>query len=154
MRDVEQDLAAGRWLAVDQPLLRVVNAGTGRIRVYLREDYLSAIKPGATGRFIADDPGRKALTVRLQSVDPTASASIERESLTSDHGGPVAVHRDDKKRARPVQAWYGVDIIMNGKQTFPSQPLRGVVVINGRAESLFTSLWRRIAVLGIRESGF
>jgi len=29
-----------------------------------------------------------------------------------------------------------------------------VVVINGRAESLFTSLWRRIAVLGIRESGF
>lgn len=154
VRDVEQDLATGRWLAVDQPLLRVVNAGAGRIRGYLREDYLGAIEPAATGRFIADDPGRKALAVRLQSVDPTASAFIERESLTSDRGGPVAVRRDDKKRARPVQAWYGVDIIIIGKQTFPSQPLRGVVVINGRAESLFTSLWRRIAVLGIRESGF
>nr|WP_318381471.1 HlyD family efflux transporter periplasmic adaptor subunit [uncultured Enterobacter sp.] len=154
VRDVEQDLAPGRWLAADQPLLRVVNAGAGRIRGYLPEDALSAIQPAATGRFIADDPSRAAQAVRVQSIDPTASAFIEREALTSDHGGPVAVRRDGQKRARPVQAWYGVDIVVTDNAAFPPQPLRGVVVINGKAESLFTSVWRRIAVLGIRESGF
>ncbi|WP_437432043.1 hypothetical protein [Yokenella regensburgei] len=36
----------------------------------------------------------------------------------------------------------------------PNQPLRGVVVVDGKAASRFTRLWRRIAVLRIRESGF
>ncbi len=154
VRDVEPDLAPGRWLAADQPLLRVINAGSGRIRGYLREDDLTLIEPGAIGRFIADDPGRAAQAVRLQAIDPTASAFIERESLTSDRGGPVAVRRDDQKRARPIQAWYGVDILVTAPHASPPQPLRGVVVINGKAESLFTRVWRRIAMLGIRESGF
>lgn len=154
VRDIERNLNAGRWLSADQPLMRVVNGAQGRLRGYLREDNLPAVAPGAAGRFIADDPARAAIAVRLQGIDPTASSFIERESLVSDRGGPVAVRRDEQKRALPVQAWYGVDIVVTDETALPSQPFRGVVVINGKAESLFSRIWRRVAVLGIRESGF
>ena len=154
VRDIERNLTAGRWLSADQPLMRVVNGAQGRLRGYLREDNLPAVAPGAAGRFIADDPARAAIAVRLQGIDPTASSFIERESLVSDRGGPVAVRRDEQKRALPVQAWYGVDIVVTDETALPSQPFRGVVVINGKAESLFSRIWRRVAVLGIRESGF
>jgi putative peptide zinc metalloprotease protein len=36
----------------------------------------------------------------------------------------------------------------------PMQPLRGVVVLQGRGESLLGVAWRRMAALGVRESGF
>jgi putative peptide zinc metalloprotease protein len=35
-----------------------------------------------------------------------------------------------------------------------NQPLRGVVVLDGARESLLGSAWRRLAALGVRESGF
>jgi len=34
------------------------------------------------------------------------------------------------------------------------QPLRGVVVVQGNGESLLGVAWRRMAALGVRESGF
>ncbi|WP_437889862.1 HlyD family efflux transporter periplasmic adaptor subunit [Phytobacter sp. V91] len=154
VRDLERNLVAGRWLTVDQPLVRVVNTGEGRLRGYLEEGNLGRVVAGESGRFITDDPGREALEVQLQGVDPTASPFIEREALTSDHGGPVAVRRDAEKRPRPIQGWYGVDITLSDGQKPPMQPLRGVVVVKGKPESLFSRLWRRIAVVGIRESGF
>jgi putative peptide zinc metalloprotease protein len=36
----------------------------------------------------------------------------------------------------------------------PTQPLRGVVVLQGSGESLLGVAWRRVAALGVRESGF
>ena len=35
-----------------------------------------------------------------------------------------------------------------------TQPLRGLVVMSGQGQSILGFIWRRIAALGIRESGF
>jgi putative peptide zinc metalloprotease protein len=36
----------------------------------------------------------------------------------------------------------------------PVQPLRGVAVLQGKGESILGTAWRRLAALGVRESGF
>jgi putative peptide zinc metalloprotease protein len=36
----------------------------------------------------------------------------------------------------------------------PDHPLRGVVILDGERQSLLGAAWRRIAALGVRESGF
>ncbi|AUG99816.1 peptidase M50 [Prodigiosinella confusarubida] len=154
VRDIATDLTPGRWVPSELPLLRVMDPKASRVRGYLREDNLHRIVNGETGQFIADDPAWPAVSVQLTSIDPTGVPFLQLEPLTSDHGGPIAVRRDYQKKPIPIQAWYGVDINVTSPMVLPAQPLRGVVVLSGKSESLFSGIWRRLAALGVRESGF
>ncbi|MGE8179368.1 biotin/lipoyl-binding protein [Pseudomonas fluorescens] len=153
VRDLLPQLAVGRWLSPKETLARVVEEGA-RLRGYLAEAELWRVTPGATGRFIAEDPMHPAVAVELTEVDTNGAAVVDQEALTSDHHGPIAVRRDQSQRAEPVQAQYAVRLkVLDGIVT-PVQPLRGVVVLQGRSESLLGTAWRRLAALGVRESGF
>ncbi|MDH4609810.1 biotin/lipoyl-binding protein [Pseudomonas sp. BN102] len=153
VRDLLPDLTAGRWLSPADALARVVEPGL-RLRGYLAEEELWRVEPGAEGRFIADDPARPALPVRLDEVDATGVAYLELEALSSDHHGPIAVRRDAQQRAEPVQAQYGARLSLLDASIQPAQPLRGVVVLDGQGQSLLGFTWLRLAALGVRESGF
>ncbi|MCX9107344.1 efflux RND transporter periplasmic adaptor subunit [Aeromonas veronii] len=153
VRDLAQGLAPGRWLGVEQPLLRIVDTGAGRVRGYVQEESLARLTQGARGEFIADDPSAAALPVRLDHIDATGIASLPLEALASDRGGPIGVRRDAEQRAVPLQAHYGVTLS-------PAPPLpgagqqRGLVLLDGQAESLLGRFGRRAWALAIRESGF
>ncbi|MGY4814464.1 biotin/lipoyl-binding protein [Pseudomonas chlororaphis subsp. piscium] len=153
LRDLLPQLQVGRWVSPKDPLARVVEPGA-RLRGFLAEADLWRVAPGAMGRFIADDPMHPALEVQLSEVDTNGVAYIDQEALTSDHHGPIAVRRDENHRAEPVQAHYGARLKVLDASVTPSQPLRGVVVLQGRGESLLGTAWRRMAALGVRESGF
>ena len=92
--------------------------------------------------------------VRLEEVDANGVAYLQLEALASDHHGPIAVRRNAQQQAEPLQAQYGARLHLLDDFAAPAQPLRGVVVIEGKGESLLGSLWRRMAALGVRESGF
>ena len=153
VRDVLPNLTPGRWLSSKDALARVVEDGS-RLRGYIAEAELWRVKPGATGRFIADDPMHPALAVKLDEIDTNGVAYVDQEALTSDHHGPIAVRRDQQQRAEPVQAQYGARLTTLDQPPTPVQPLRGVVVLQGSGESVLGVAWRRLAALGVRESGF
>lgn len=153
VRDLLADLSMGRWLKPADPLVRIVEPGL-RLRGYLAEDDLWRVEAGAEGRFIADDPTRSALPVRLDDIDANGVAFLELEALSSDHQGPIAVRRDGQQRAEPVRAQYGVRLSPLEAAAELAQPIRGVVVLDGRGQSVLGYAWRRLAALGVRESGF
>ncbi|SEM62686.1 putative peptide zinc metalloprotease protein [Pseudomonas sp. ok272] len=153
VRDLLPQLIAGRWLSPKEPLVRVVEEGA-RLRGYLAEAELWRVAPGAHGRFIAEDPMRPAVAVQLSEIDANGAGFIDQEALTSDHHGPIAVRRDQSQRPEPVQAQYAVRLTTLEAIATPIQPLRGVAVVQGRSESLLGTAWRRLAALGVRESGF
>ncbi len=153
VRDLLPNMTVGRWLSTRDALARVVEDGA-RLRGYLAEAELWRVKPGASGRFIADDPMHPALAVQLNEIDTNGVAYVDQEALTSDHHGPIAVRRDQQQRAEPVQAQYGARLSVLDTAPTPVQPLRGVVVLQGSGESLLGVAWRRMAALGVRESGF
>lgn len=153
MRDLQRDLNTDRWLHPAEPLARIVEPGL-RLRGYLAEESLWRLEAGSEGRFIADDPARPALPVRLEEVDATGVAYLELEALSSDHGGSIAVRRDAQQRAEPVQAQYGVRLTLLDDGIHPDHPLRGMVLLEGERQSLLGAAWRRIAAIGVRESGF
>ena len=153
VRDLLPNLTSGRWLSTKDALARVVEDGS-RLRGYVAEAELWRVKPGATGRFIADDPMHPAITVKLDEIDTNGVAYVDQEALTSDHHGPIAVRRDQQQRAEPVQAQYGARLTTLDQPPTPVQPLRGVVVLQGSGESVLGVAWRRLAALGVRESGF
>ncbi|QQG29052.1 HlyD family efflux transporter periplasmic adaptor subunit [Pectobacterium carotovorum] len=154
VRDIARDMTAGRWLTADMPLLRVVEPTRGKVLGYLPEDNLARVKEGMHGVFIADDPAYPRLAVQLHAIAPTGSAYLQQEMLASDRHGPIAVRRDNDRNPQPVQAHYSVRFTLEHDITLPPQPLRGSVILQGEKESLLGTVWRRIAALGIRESGF
>lgn len=153
VRDLQRDLSQGRWLHPAEPLARIVEPGL-RLRGYLAEESLWRVEAGSEGRFIADDPVRPALKVRLNEVDATGVDYLELEALSSDQGGPIAVRRDAQHRAEPVQGQYGVRLGLSDESVVISQPVRGVVKLDATSQSVLGSVWRQLAALGVRESGF
>lgn len=153
VRDLIPGLIPGRWLSPQEPLVRVIEPGL-RLRGYLAEEQLWRVAPGAQGHFIFDDPGRTAAPVRLQEVDTTGVAHIQLEALTSDHQGSIAVRRNEWREAEPTSAQYGAYLQWLNTPFEVTQPLRGMVVLKGKSESVLGFVWRRLAALGVRESGF
>ncbi|MCH5051736.1 HlyD family efflux transporter periplasmic adaptor subunit [Pectobacterium aquaticum] len=155
VRDVARDMTEGRWLTADMPLLRIVEQGAGKVQGYLPEDTLKRAKTGMQGDFIADDPAYPRLAVQLKDIAPTGTAWLQQEMLASDRHGPIAVRRDRDHNPQPVQAQYRVRFaVQQGQFPLPQQPLRGSVILEGETESILGAVWRRIAAIGIRESGF
>lgn len=154
VRDIARDMTPGRWISADTPLLRVVETTQGRVMGYIPEDNLSQARTGMVGVFISDDPAYPRQHVSLQSIAPTGSASLQQEMLASDRHGPIAVRRDSQQLPQPIQAQYSVRFTLAANSQIPQQPLRGSVILEGEKESVLGAIWRRIAALGIRESGF
>jgi len=153
VRDLPPELIPGRWLSPQFTLARVIEPGL-RLRGYLAEEELWRIAPGAEGRFIFDDPNRSAAAVRLDEIDTTGVGHLQLEALTSDHGGPIAVRRNERQEAEPTSAQYGTRLQVLDTPSDVQQPLRGLVVLSGQGQSVLGYLWRRVAALSIRESGF
>lgn len=153
VRDLQRDLTPDRWLHPAEPLARIVEPGL-RLRGYLAEENLWRVEAGNEGRFIADDPVRPAVQVRLDEVNATGVGYLELEALSSDQGGPIAVRRDAQHRAEPVQGQYGVRLSLSDESIVISQPVRGVVTLDATSQSVLGSVWRQLAALGVRESGF
>ncbi|PRI20607.1 HlyD family efflux transporter periplasmic adaptor subunit [Pectobacterium versatile] len=155
VRDLARDMTAGRWLTADTPLLRVVEPTQGRVIGYIPEESLMRTQEGMQGIFLTDDPAFPRLDVTLHDIAPTGSAYLQQEMLASDRHGPIAVRRDRDHNPQPVQAQYRVRFIIQEEQFLPlQQPLRGSVILEGEKESILGTVWRRVAALGIRESGF
>ncbi|MGQ7958620.1 HlyD family efflux transporter periplasmic adaptor subunit [Pseudomonas sp. SP16.1] len=154
VRDLSRDLRPGLWLPPQLPLARVVDTHQARLRGYLEEELLWRVEVGSEGRFIADDPLRPAVAVRLVEVAPTGAQYLDIEALASDRQGPIPVRRDERQRGKPLQAQYAVRLEASAEVQVPVQPARGLVVLDGRPESLLGAAWRRVAALGVRESGF
>ncbi|PVY72255.1 HlyD family efflux transporter periplasmic adaptor subunit [Pectobacterium versatile] len=155
VRDLARDMTAGRWLMADTPLLRVVEPTQGRVIGYIPEESLMRTQEGMQGIFLTDDPAFPRLDVTLHDIAPTGSAYLQQEILASDRHGPIAVRRDRDHNPQPVQAQYRVRFIVQEEQFLPlQQPLRGSVILEGEKESILGTVWRRVAALGIRESGF
>ncbi|NIF30167.1 biotin/lipoyl-binding protein [Pantoea sp. Tr-811] len=154
VRDLADSLSPGRWITAELPLARIIEDGL-RLRGYLAEADLWRVAPGSQGHFVADDVLRGSLAVNLAQVDANGVAYIDQEALVSEHKGPIAVRRDDQKRAQPLQAQYGAQFVLQqGAAEHLAHPLRGLVVLDGQGESLLAAAWRRMAALGVRESGF
>lgn len=154
VRDLADNLTPGRWISAELPVAQVAQEGV-RLRGYLAEADLWRVKPGTEGHFVADDVLRDSLPVSLKEVDANGVSYIDQEALVSDHKGPIAIRRDEEKRAQPLQAQYGAQFVLeNGASEAIGHPLRGLVVLDGEGESLLSAAWRRMAAIGVRESGF
>lgn len=151
--DVPPDLTPGRMVGRGEELGSVVSPDAVQLRGYVTEAAAARLKPGAAGRFVPDDLTRASLDVRLVSVAPAASSAIEIPYLTSTNGGLIAVNEDRALGAAPVEAQFLTVLTPTDRVASP-QVARGLIRLDGEAESFFRQTARRALSILIRESSF
>jgi putative peptide zinc metalloprotease protein len=127
-------------------------------RGYIAGRDVARIGPSAPGRFIADLPGWPEVNVSLRDIGTSGIQNIDMPELASVHSGPVAVRPQASdgghRRLAPVEANYLATMTAEEGAIAPGYSVRGVVQLDGDAQSLALRAWRQVAAVLVRESGF
>lgn len=148
----------GRAIGRSEFVALIRGNGALLARGYVAQDDVSRLGSGNSGRFVPDVPGLPTIPVRLREVAQAGAATIEMPELASQYGGAIAVRPRSgdhgSRRLVPVNASYLATMAVAGDAAYPPVSARGVVVLDGDAQSIAGRAWRRIASVLVRESGF
>ena len=159
VRDIDRLLAPGQWIPVKLQLASIQPLNRPEIRGLVAESDLRRLEGQLRGTFIPDDPARGKVAVKVIRVADTASDKLPMLELASDFGGPIAVRRAPEGGLKPEDGRYLVQMRLAGARENPyseaqiAQTMRGVVHLDGVAESLLSRAFAQVLKVLIREAG-
>ncbi len=151
--DIPDGIAPDRWINKGQPLAFLVDCRGIRIEGVIPEESLGRIRPGAPSRFYPDIPEYPVLDATLKGVDPTGLKTFNIPYLASIHGGPVPVVQIQNTMV-VHQSVYRIALTVSAGTQMPFGVVPGSLRVRAQPVSMMARLGRRLAVLGVRESGF
>jgi putative peptide zinc metalloprotease protein len=154
---VVSGLAAGVWIAKDQPITTLADSTSGyKITAYLDERDRAHLAQGATGHFIPDDLSAARYLVRLIDIETGAVQSLSEASLASTFGGPIAVWRAEDGSLKPdIGQFRTIWRPEGGEETRLSEApmMTGTIRIAGSRETFADRFLRRVRAVTRREFG-
>lgn len=151
--EIDPELAPGRWVNPKEPVAIVAGDGDLVVRGYVREADLWRLTSGSTGTFVPEMPLRPSLSVRVDSVATSGAAEIEIADLASVNSGRIEVSAAEGRKLVPTSAQYMVRMSAVSSGERSELTVRGVVVAEGKAESLLAASWRQVVKVLLREAG-
>jgi len=152
LRDAPADLVVGRWMGPQTPL-GVVTSASGKLTAYVEQQDLQRVQEGTAAVFYPEDPGLSARTGVVRSVDRMGASRLEGGYLAAPLGGRIEARADASGAWTPLGAVYRVVADPDAPDA-PAKATRGIMHMDGPAESWAARIWRRTAAILIRESGF
>ena len=143
-----------RWVGKEEQVALIANRNSHVIKGYIGETRLRRLTKNTDGVFIPDDLTFPSIPVVLNTVAQSGTASIEIAILASLHGGSIQVERGANNQLVPKQAQYLIEMKTARIINPPDQVVRGLVELDGIAESFAMSAFRQVAKILIRETGF
>ncbi len=151
--DVLPHLRAGDWLAAGQQIATLVDNTHSRVDAYIGERDLARLRLNAHAQFVAQDIHRAPVAVSLSAIATSSVSDLSAHpELSSPYGGALAA-RVDRRTHRPKaqQALY-LATLTTAQSHFPTSVQRGVVVIEGRGQSIISRIGTAVDALLVRES--
>ena len=151
---VANNLHVGRWIGKNE-LIAVMAVGEEQVlRGYVGENNLHRMKIGQTGRFIPELASAPSIRVRLDYIDVANSHELLLEELASVSGGVIAAERVEGGQLRPRGSQFKVRLSPIDQGKLPAHITRGLVVLDGEAESMALAMWRQVTRVIVREFDF
>jgi len=151
--EVNDLLNAGEWIAKDEPLLTVGKFDAYQIEAFLAEDHLGRIQPGAKADFYPEQLDWPDMPCRIVRIDNAAAMQLP-PVFTSRYNGSIAIRGNDKEVLVPETSVYRIWLQPMETGEPIHRAIKGNVLIDGKPESVALFLWRQVAAVLIRESGF
>lgn len=158
LRDVDPALAPGVWVKPRESLAVLVDQRQWVVDAFIEEAHLGRLQVGQPVRvWLMADP-RIWTDGRIESIDVSRTLVLPDPMLDAAHGGPIATVAPMSKEGQPQgrvvrDALFRVRIALD--QPLPTKQVATVRVrIEGKAESVAANLFRKVASVFIRESGF
>jgi putative peptide zinc metalloprotease protein len=151
--ELDPAIHKGRWIGVHDQLALVCGTAALSVSGYLREADLWRVTTGAGARFIPEMPLASSVDAVLTRVSLASALQIDTVELVVPNGGSIEVQSDGRPgKLTPTAAHYLVTLDARSSDTRPSTRMRGIVHIQGQAESFIAAAWRHILKVLIRES--
>jgi putative peptide zinc metalloprotease protein len=155
VRDLDVDIAAGRAIAENELLLRLVNDSSQSITAYIRERDLGRIKIGSPAVFRPSFSPFANMHGTVQSIETVNTQTLAWPELASIYGGSLPSARHDQNTIVSLEPLYAVhiDLLQNNKQ---NQLVieKGVARISATYGSRLFGLIQNFFALVMRESGY
>ncbi len=148
-------LVPGRWINQKETTLVVRSATRAQVRGYLDATDAWRVRQGASSRFVPDDIHLPSLDVTLNSIAPSGTAVLDQIELAQAFGGRVASTLNGQGQPVPAASQYAVRAAISGNASalFLRKTVTGVLIVEGKPESILARLWRQTLKVLVRESG-
>jgi putative peptide zinc metalloprotease protein len=152
VRDLDTGLYPGVWVRPQHVLARLVQQQEAQAQIFVNENDVTRIRPGAHARLILHRADPQALDAVVTEIDQTATHILPEALLASSYGGPIAVRNSPNGELMTNEAWYRVSLKVQA--ALPNQQLSAVAAhIEGERQSVLWNFLRQVFGLLIRESG-
>ncbi|MBF0422333.1 MAG: peptidase M50 [Magnetococcales bacterium] len=153
---LKDGLSSGLWVGKEDELLEIRQLGSERVIAYVAQQDRHLMVPGAQGGFYPDHASFPVMSVQWTDSDPFAVAKLEDLKLASVYGGPIEVERLERDTLRPIQPYFIIRFRPLDAKEFPpvAQTIPGTVVVHGDTDTLAGRVWKQIAALWVRETGW
>ncbi len=153
--DLEESLHFGRWINETLPIATIVEPGKPTIEAVVTEFDLPRIDMHANAKFIPDNPQLPTIWAYVNEIEQANLQSLDLPVLASIYGGKIAVQFDESKQLIPDKSVYRVRLNISAVENVTADQIkRGVIHIEGQAESFFSRVYQIVTSVLIRESGF
>ena len=103
---------------------------------------------------VPDGIDQQPLRAEVTTIERANLRTLHIPYLESTYGGDVPVREDDKGNKVPERSVFRLTLNLTEDLETSHRVLRGVANIEGQPTSLASRIYRRIAAVLIRESGF
>ncbi len=153
--DMEESLHKGRWINPTLAIATIVQPDEAVIEGIVTESDLPRIKRQASAKFIPDNAQLKSVWAYVQDIEQSNLKVIDAPVLASIYGGAVPVQFNDSQQLVPDKSVYRVRLTVSPVEDIRAESIiRGVVHIEGETESFIIRIYKTVASVLIRESGF
>ena len=150
VKDIDPNLHVGRWINHTKPLLSIIGSQITVVKGYVKEEHLWRLSKGQSGLFVPDNPLLQKSRVSLDALAPTGTSTLDSLYLSSIYGGPIATNPEEGNRLSMTEGRYLLKLSSENRSG--NTALRGVVLLEGKAESYLKAMWRQVTKVLIRES--
>jgi putative peptide zinc metalloprotease protein len=159
--EVADSLHPGRWINESLAIAYIVRKDSIEIEGMLAERDLGRISASQIGLFVPDDIFISVMEVVVDKIEYANVSKLESPYFASIYGGEIAVRQDrDSKSLVPETPVYRIRLQIRGEhadeeqELLPGKVIRGQVNIEGEAMSFAVRVYKIVASVLIRGSGF
>lgn len=153
--DMDESLHENRWINSSLVLATIVQTDNPVIEGVVTEEVLSRIQKQSAAKFIPDNPQLDSIWAFVQDIEMSNLKSLDIPVLASVYGGKIPAQFNEMQQLVPDKSVYKVRISISAVEDVKvDKIIRGVVHIQGEAESFIKRMYKIVVSVLVRESGF